>query len=106
MKALIIGAGIGGLAAGIALRRADVEVVVFERRSDLSEIQIGGGIILWANAVRALQQLGLAEQVQRVALTVTRAENRAASGELLFEIPVRDFERAQGAPSVTVSRAN
>ena len=76
MKALIIGAGIGGLTAGVALRRAGVEVAVFERRSDLANIQIGGGIVLWANAVRALQQLELAQSVQSA--TVGRHAARAS----------------------------
>jgi FAD-dependent urate hydroxylase len=106
MKALIIGAGIGGLAAGIALQRAGNEVAVFERRADLSKILIGGGIILWSNAGRALQQLGVADAVLRVGTRVTRAENCSSDGALLFEIPAQEFEQRVGAPSLLISRAN
>jgi 2-polyprenyl-6-methoxyphenol hydroxylase-like FAD-dependent oxidoreductase len=105
VKVLIVGAGIGGMAVGIALRRAGHDVAIFERRADLSEIQIGGGIILWSNAVRALQQLEIADAVLDVALPVTRADNCSSDGKVLFEIPVNAFEQRLGAPSVTISRA-
>jgi 2-polyprenyl-6-methoxyphenol hydroxylase-like FAD-dependent oxidoreductase len=38
MKAIVIGAGIGGLSAAIALRKAGVETVVFERARELKDI--------------------------------------------------------------------
>ena len=44
MKALIAGAGIGGLAAGIALRQAGLDVQVFERARELREI--GAGLMI------------------------------------------------------------
>ena len=56
-QALIIGAGIGGLAAAIALRQAGYAVRVFERAQELKEV--GAGITLWPNAVKALRKLGL-----------------------------------------------
>ncbi len=56
-QALIIGAGIGGLAAAIALRRAGYAVQVFERVQVLKEV--GAGLTLWPNAVKALRKLGL-----------------------------------------------
>ena len=44
LKAIIVGGGIGGLTAGIALRQAGIQAVVYERASDLKEI--GAGIAL------------------------------------------------------------
>jgi glycine/D-amino acid oxidase-like deaminating enzyme len=44
MKAMIVGAGIGGLTAAIALRRAGVETTVFERAGELREV--GAGLLL------------------------------------------------------------
>ncbi len=41
MKALVVGGGIGGLAAAIALRRAGLEVSVFEQAEELREIGAG-----------------------------------------------------------------
>ena len=59
-KALVVGGGIGGLSASIALRKAGIEV-------DLAELQpkfdvYGVGIIQPSNALRALDSLGLADQ--------------------------------------------
>ncbi len=61
-RALIIGGGIGGLATGIALRRIGWEVNVFERAAELREV--GAGLGIWANAMRALDRLGLAEAIR------------------------------------------
>ena len=59
--ALILGAGIGGLAAGIALRRAGWDVRIYERRSSIHEL--GFGLLLAQNAISALSELGIAESV-------------------------------------------
>lgn len=62
-KALIVGGGIGGLSAGVALRKVGVEV-------DLAELNTaynvyGVGIIQPSNALRALDALGLADECIR-----------------------------------------
>lgn len=101
-KALIVGAGIGGLTAAIALRRAGIEAVVFERASDLRKVQVGGGIVLWTNAVHALQQVDMAERALAVATPVERAEFRDSDGALLAGWVPRN---KPGAPSLGVSRA-
>ena len=59
LKALIIGAGIGGLAAAVALQRAGLAVRVFERSPAVREA--GAGLSLWPNALRALGKLGLTQ---------------------------------------------
>jgi 2-polyprenyl-6-methoxyphenol hydroxylase-like FAD-dependent oxidoreductase len=59
MRVLIVGGGIGGLCATLALRRDGVEVEVVERNPEWSVY--GVGIIQPGNALRALQSLGLAE---------------------------------------------
>ena len=56
MRVIVVGGGIGGLAAGIALRNAGFETLVLERSDALTEI--GAGIGLAANALRALDHLG------------------------------------------------
>ena len=53
----VAGAGIGGLTAAIALRQAGFEVLVIERAEELREI--GAGLLLAANARKALGKLGL-----------------------------------------------
>src|SRR5436190_23866871 len=57
----IIGAGIGGVAAGVALHQAGFNVKVFERASQLREA--GAGMSLWPNGTGVLRQLGVLEAV-------------------------------------------
>jgi len=57
MRAVIIGAGIGGLAAAVALRRIGVKSLILERADSIREI--GAGLSLWSNAVNALRELGV-----------------------------------------------
>jgi len=59
MRALIVGGGIGGLCSAVALRRAGLDVDVVEINPDWDVY--GVGIIQPGNALRALNELGLAE---------------------------------------------
>jgi 2-polyprenyl-6-methoxyphenol hydroxylase-like FAD-dependent oxidoreductase len=59
MKVLVVGGGIGGLCAALALRREGYEVDVVERDPEWGVY--GVGIIQPGNALRALDQLGLAD---------------------------------------------
>ena len=59
--ALIVGAGIGGLSAGIALRKAGWRVRIFERAH--SPRELGFGLAVAPGAIRALAELGLADTV-------------------------------------------
>ncbi|MGW6008285.1 FAD-dependent monooxygenase [Streptomyces sp. NPDC055210] len=61
MKAIVVGAGIGGLAATLSLRRAGHEVTLVEQTPRFTEI--GAGIQLAPNATRVLRQLGLLDEV-------------------------------------------
>ncbi len=60
-KAIIVGGGIGGLTAGIALRQAGIHAIVYERAPELKEV--GAGIALASNAMKVLSELGLADQI-------------------------------------------
>jgi 2-polyprenyl-6-methoxyphenol hydroxylase-like FAD-dependent oxidoreductase len=53
-KAIVIGGGIGGLAAAVALRKVGMAVTVFERAPEICEV--GAGLSLWSNAVTALRR--------------------------------------------------
>lgn len=61
--AVVVGGGIGGLAAAIALRRAGLDVTVLEGAPEIREV--GAGITLMANGLRSLEVLGVAAEVQR-----------------------------------------
>ena len=87
MRAVVVGAGIGGLATAIALEQAGVEPIVIERAPQLHEA--GFGLVLSANAVTALRSLGLRDRVAARGTRVRRAEIRNPRGELLTLI---DYE--------------
>jgi 2-polyprenyl-6-methoxyphenol hydroxylase-like FAD-dependent oxidoreductase len=88
MPAAVVGAGIGGLAAAIALEQAGVEPIVIERAPKLQEA--GFGLVVSANAVTALRSLGLRDGVAARGTSVRRAEIRNPRGDLLTLI---DYER-------------
>jgi 2-polyprenyl-6-methoxyphenol hydroxylase-like FAD-dependent oxidoreductase len=104
MRAIVVGAGIGGLSAAIALRRAGVETVVFERARELKEI--GAGLSLTANATRALNGLGLADALRGIGVPAKVAEIRAWRGGILSRIPVWRLDEKVGARTVAVHRAD
>jgi 2-polyprenyl-6-methoxyphenol hydroxylase-like FAD-dependent oxidoreductase len=62
-KFTIIGGGIAGLTTAIALQRAGFESVVFEAAPEFREV--GAGIALSVNAMKALAALGLDEEIGR-----------------------------------------
>ena len=103
-RVLIAGGGIGGLVAAIALQREGLAVSVFERVKKLEEV--GAGLTLWANALRAFQQIGLANLLETVGRPVTRSCILSWQGELLAETPVEALTKRFGTPLVAVHRAD
>jgi salicylate hydroxylase len=63
LRVAIVGGGIGGLAAAVALRRQDVEVTVFEQAPALGEV--GAGVMVQPNGARVLERLGLVDELAR-----------------------------------------
>jgi 2-polyprenyl-6-methoxyphenol hydroxylase-like FAD-dependent oxidoreductase len=62
-RVLVVGGGIGGLSAAIALRKLGFAAYVYEQSPELREA--GAGVGLWSNAMGSLEQLGAAEAVRR-----------------------------------------
>lgn len=102
---MVVGGGIGGLTAAVALRRVGVEAVVFEKAGELREI--GAGISLWANAMKALQKLGLYEAVLAIGRPLRpKGELRSPNGEVFYEIPAAAMEERFGGVTAVVHRAD
>jgi FAD-dependent urate hydroxylase len=101
---LIIGGGIGGLAAAVALRRVGLRAQVFERVPELREE--GAGLSLWSNAVKALRRLGLEEAVVAHGSAIERAVTLPPSGQTLSEMSIGELSRRVGCPTVCVHRAD
>ena len=106
MRIAVIGAGLGGLAAGVALRQAGFDVDVYEQAPELTEI--GGGINLGPNAVRVLYRLGLRPALDREAVRpLSTHQRRWQDGRTLQLAPLNPrCEELYGAPHLTVHRAD
>lgn len=101
--AAVIGGGIGGLCAAIGLREAGWEVTVFERATEFAEI--GAGITLWPNALRALDVLGLGERLAPLLSPQGAGEVRDHRGRLVNRLDGARLERALGRPLLAIHRA-
>jgi 2-polyprenyl-6-methoxyphenol hydroxylase-like FAD-dependent oxidoreductase len=101
-QAAVIGAGIGGLAVGVALKQAGWEPTVYEAALELRPL--GAGLSIWPNGVRALRQLGLAD----IAAAAPRADGalRRADGSVLAGFDPDVLEARFGAPLVGFHRAD
>ena len=100
--ALIVGAGIGGLAAGLALRRAGWNVQIFERAA--SPRELGFALLLAPNAIAALRRLELADVVVRGGARMTGAEMRRADGRILRVFDASKIFDVLPEPPVVVLR--
>jgi FAD-dependent urate hydroxylase len=100
---VVIGAGIGGLATALALDRAGIAVEVYERAPELNEV--GAGIGLWPNALRALDRIGVGEDLRALAVTDTDGGLRNASGRVLVHMPREDLHQRYGAPTTGILRS-
>ncbi len=83
-KAIIIGAGIGGLSTAIAMGKVGIDVAVFEKTADLKDI--GAGIILYPNAVKALRTLDVFESVAAAGSYARSGIYKNSAGKTLVEL--------------------
>lgn len=104
LKAVIIGGGIGGLTAGIALRQAGFEVEIYDRVRELRPA--GAGISLWSNGVKVLNRLGLGENMARIGGLMDKMEYRSLTGELLNDIDLNPLVLEVGQRPYPVARAD
>lgn len=89
---VIVGAGIGGLAAAAGLHRAGVPCVLVEAKAALGEL--GAGITLWPNALAALDAIGAGDAARRRGAALADASLRRPDGRWLRRID-RDALRAR-----------
>ncbi|MDQ0950017.1 salicylate hydroxylase [Streptomyces phaeochromogenes] len=106
MRAIVVGAGVGGLAATLSLRRAGHEVTLVEQAARFTEI--GAGIQLAPNATRLLRRLGLLDAVAAQAARPSHVSFRTWSdgAEICRYALGRAAEDAFGAPYLLLHRAD
>ncbi len=103
MKAIVIGAGIGGLSAAIALRNAGLEVVIYEQAAAIREV--GAGLTLWPNATKALDKLGLGAALRQISIPEANGGIHDWRGRLISGGSTDYIEREFGAPVIVAHRA-
>jgi FAD-dependent urate hydroxylase len=102
LKVIIIGAGIGGLTAGIALKQAGYEVEIYDRVTTLRPV--GAGISLWSNGVKILNRLGLGAEIAAIGGEMNAMEYRSKTGELLNQIDLMPLIDRVGQRPYPVAR--
>jgi len=104
LKAIVIGAGIGGLTAGIALKQAGYEVEIYERTLKLRPA--GAGISLWSNGVKVLNQLGLGKEIAAIGGEMNRMEYRSHQDEPLNKVDLQPLFAKVGQRPYPVARTD
>jgi salicylate hydroxylase len=104
-KVIVIGAGIGGLSAALALQRRGFQVVAYERAQEIREI--GAGLLVTANARRALQDLGVDGALEEVSSCVSDMHIcDYATGEVLRTSSNENIIQKYGLATLQVHRAD
>lgn len=93
-RAIVVGGGIGGLAASIALDKAGWKVDLFERQEQFAEI--GASLTLWPNALAALDELGVGGEVRDAALTGFDGGFMTTNGRWLTRLNTEDVKARYG----------
>jgi salicylate hydroxylase len=103
---IIVGGGIGGLAAALALARVGRPVIVLERARQMAEL--GAGIQIAPNAFHCFDALGIGEQARKVAVYVDYLRLMdGISGEQICAVPLdHEFRAFFGNPYAVVHRAD
>jgi 2-polyprenyl-6-methoxyphenol hydroxylase-like FAD-dependent oxidoreductase len=100
MKIIIIGAGIGGLTAALALGQCGFDPEVYEQADKL--LDVGSAIAIWPNAMRILQRLGVGERILENAGVIEKVEWHGFDGNVFggFSFPESD------TPAIALHRAD
>ena len=105
-SAIIVGGGIGGMAAALALSRLGLRITLLEQSAQIGEI--GAGIQLGPNAFAALDALGVGDNARRRAVFNDRLVMMdAVDGAEVATFPVGEqFRQRFGNPYAVIHRAD
>lgn len=104
-RVVIIGGGIGGLAAAVSLTRQGIHVDLYERTHEFGEV--GAGLQIAPNCTRILDDLGLLDEVKRLGvLPKAMVGKDGLTGEELTRLDLLDVERRYGFPYMVIHRSD
>lgn len=103
LKVVIVGCGIGGATTAVALKASGMDVQLYEQADELCEV--GAGVGLWANALRALEAFGMSEKVLSLSGGPVGTGVRRPDGQWLLRLPRAAMESRWGGGFISVHRA-
>jgi len=104
MKAVVIGGGIGGTCAAIALKRFGIETAVFEAVKEIKPV--GAAISIWPNGVKCLNYLGMKDALRELGGQMRyMAYNDYQQGQTLTRFSMDPLIQCVGEQPYPVARA-
>ncbi|GAA3111962.1 FAD-dependent oxidoreductase [Streptosporangium carneum] len=103
-RAVVIGAGIGGLTAAVALQRRGWDVTVCERASSLEPV--GSGLAVAANALKALDTIGVGDEIRKLSAVQGEGGIRRSDGRWLMRTTAEAASARYGDSVVLLRRAD
>jgi 2-polyprenyl-6-methoxyphenol hydroxylase-like FAD-dependent oxidoreductase len=100
---LVIGGGIGGLAAALALHRRGLDAQVYEAAAELRPV--GKGIWVPTNAMQVLDRLGLSGAITGAGWPLERIQVRTGAGGVLLDVDLHKVRAKYGHTTVSIHRA-
>ncbi len=105
MEIAIIGAGMGGLTTGIALKKFGHQVTIYEQAEQI--LPMGAAISLWSNGVKCLNYLGLTDQVAKLGGQMDRlAYMDGLTGDVMTQFSLHPLIEEVGQRPYPVSRSD
>ncbi len=102
---LIVGGGIGGLSAAVALSRKGIRVRLYERATEFGEV--GAGLQIAPNCTRILADYGLLDEVKSLGvLPKAMVMKDAVDSAELTRLDLEDLERKYGFPYMVIHRSD
>ncbi|WP_066567988.1 FAD-dependent urate hydroxylase HpxO [Snodgrassella sp. CFCC 13594] len=104
MNIIIVGAGMGGLTAGIALQKFGHQVTIYEQAEQI--LPVGAAISLWSNGVKCMNYLGLHQQIVALGGDMdSMAYHDGHKGNALTQFSLAPLVTEVGQKPYPVSRA-
>ncbi|WP_344668401.1 FAD-dependent monooxygenase [Catenulispora yoronensis] len=103
MKAVVVGAGFGGLAAAVGLHQRGWDVTVVERAPEL--LPVGAGLVIAPNGLKALDTLGAGNEVRKLAALNGDAALRRPGGGIVVRTAGDAIVRRFGDAMMPATRA-
>lgn len=104
MKAIVIGAGIGGLSAAVALKQSGIDCDVYEAVKEIKPV--GAAISVWPNGVKCMAHLGMGDIMETFGGPLRRMAYRDfRSGENMTQFSLAPLIERTGSRPCPVSRA-